>query len=65
MYEVKKLETLLAMVREPDPKTDEVTGKSFIKKEQIVLVKNNVIVLDLIRKEFVGIKKMNNKVISL
>ena len=33
MYEVKKLETLLAMVREPDPKTDEVTGKSFIKKE--------------------------------
>ena len=29
MYEVKKLETLLAMVREPDPKTEETekTGK--------------------------------------
>ena len=33
MYEVKKLETLLAMVREPDPKTDEVAGKSFIKQQ--------------------------------
>ena len=34
MYEVKKLETLLAMVREPDPKTDEVAGKSFMKQEK-------------------------------
>ena len=58
MYEVKKLETLLAMVREPDPKTDEVTGKSFIKKEQIALVENNVLVLDLIRMEFIGRKKV-------
>ena len=34
MYEAKKLETLLAMVREPDPKTDEVAGKSFMKQEK-------------------------------
>ena len=29
MYEVKKLETLLAMVREPDPKSEEIAGKTF------------------------------------
>ena len=34
MYEVKKLETLLAMVREPDPKAEEIAGKTFTFKNE-------------------------------